>query len=311
MRRKIDERFLARIWRGQWLDSSRLKTVAGEQVQVIFPGRGNGDKGPDFLEAMVALERVQLLRGAVELHVRTGDWRAHGHHQDPAYNSVILHVTWGADMPWVERQDGVRIPTVPLQGCTSLPIDVLMLMDEPEPPFYGECREVVGRLGPERVGELLDLMGEERFVAKGTYFQGEMACWPAQEVLYQGLMRALGYSKNQAPFHLLAQHLSYSTLERLIGGMSPSHHPLVISALLLGMVVLLPSQGHGDGAGLGRVETNVLEEAWQASLLNQEMRGRRVANLPNRAIQSPSQPHNGCRLPAEPFHGQGVAEWAQ
>ncbi|MCH7996197.1 MAG: DUF2851 family protein, partial [Chloroflexi bacterium] len=69
MEREIDERLLARIWRGQWIEASRLETTDGRRLQVVFPGRANGDSGPDFLGAIVALEDGRLLVGDVELHV--------------------------------------------------------------------------------------------------------------------------------------------------------------------------------------------------------------------------------------------------
>ncbi|MEE9199569.1 MAG: DUF2851 family protein [Dehalococcoidia bacterium] len=309
MSREVNERLLARIWLGQWLNGSRLRTFAGERLQVVFPGRPNGDRGPDLLDAMVSLEEGRLLQGDVELHVRARDWSAHGHHQDPFYNGVVLHVTWSADMPWVEREDRVQVPTVPLKGCTSLPIEELLQLGEAEPPFYTGCRRVAEGLGPERVGGLLDRAGEARFIAKGSCFQEELTCQPVQEVLYQGLMGALGYGKNQEPFHRLAQRLPLSTLEGLTGGMPLSRRPLAISALLLGVAGLLPSQGEGDGMGsFTRAELDGLEKLWRGSLLAQEMEAREWRTFRIRPANHPGSRIMGIGHLLARFLGTGLPE---
>lgn len=53
--------------------------------------------------------------GNVELHVRSSEWHAHGHSDDPAYDNVALHVVLDEDRP-VVRQNGERIPCLELKG---------------------------------------------------------------------------------------------------------------------------------------------------------------------------------------------------
>ena len=88
-----------------------------------LPGRRNGGAGPDFLDASVDVEGRGLLRGDVEIHVRARDWMSHGHHRDPAYNGVVLHVVWDADSLWTEREDGQHVPTAPLKGCLQTSVE--------------------------------------------------------------------------------------------------------------------------------------------------------------------------------------------
>ena len=179
MEREIDERLLARIWRGQWIEPSRLETADGRRLQVVFPGRANGDSGPDFQGAIVALEEGRLLEGDVELHVWSRDWITHGHQRDPAYNGVVLHVTWMADTLWTRREDGVEVATVPLKGHLSLPVGALVALDpspEEPPPFYTGCRRVAQALGRDGTGRLLDLVGETRSKTRVSAFRGS---WPA------------------------------------------------------------------------------------------------------------------------------------
>ena len=269
--REVDERLLTRIWRGQWLDKARLETVDGRAVQVVFPGRINGGDGPDVLDAMVSVEERGLLRGDVELHVRAGDWRAHGHHLNPAYNSVVLHVTWESDRPWVEREDGIRVATLPLKGALLLPAEALLTVDEPEPTFVKNCKEVVEGLGPVVVGGVLGRMGEERFRGKGVAFQGELACGSDEEVLYQGLMRSMGYTRNQEPFTRLARVLPLSTLRVLAGRMPDHSRTTAMAAFLLGTSGLLPSQSGVSLPNPVKSSEAAFEDLWPHSGLTREM----------------------------------------
>ncbi|MEE9248771.1 MAG: DUF2851 family protein, partial [Dehalococcoidia bacterium] len=218
----------------------------------------------------------------------------HGHHRDPAYNGVVLHVTWRADTLWTRREDGVEVATVPLKGRLSLPVEALVALDpspEESPPFYMGCRRAARALGREGVGRLLDLAGEARFKNKGARFQGELACWPPGEVLYQGLLEALGYAKNREPFLHLGRLLPYSTLEGLAAGLPHQRRPDALAAWLLGTAGLLPSQSPEEARGPGSEDVKELEGMWRRSSLNREMKGphwrtRRIrpANHPRRRI---------------------------
>ena len=65
-----------------------MMTVDGRRVSVIDPGQPNSGSGPDFFNAKVRIDG-ELWAGNVEIHVRASDWYRHGHHTDPAYNSVM------------------------------------------------------------------------------------------------------------------------------------------------------------------------------------------------------------------------------
>jgi len=96
------------VWQYAWLHRrfgpEALFTTDGHAIQVIHPGQWNHDAGPDFLQAVVKLGELTF-RGHVELHVAGSDWYAHGHHQDPAYNAVILHVVAEASAKRPLRED--------------------------------------------------------------------------------------------------------------------------------------------------------------------------------------------------------------
>lgn len=78
-------------WNHVLFNRDSLRTYSGKSVEIIDVGRWNSGPGPDFLEARLLLNGLEF-RGAVELHLCSQDWIRHGHHQDPCYNSVVLHV---------------------------------------------------------------------------------------------------------------------------------------------------------------------------------------------------------------------------
>ena len=280
-----DEELLYGVWSRRGLDPRRLRTVDGARVQVVFPGRRNGGPGPDFLDASVHVEGLGLLRGDVEVHVRARDWMSHGHHRDPAYNGVVLHVVWDADSLWTERQDGEHVATVPVRGSMNTAEEGHSGSgDGARPPPTGGCPGVASSLGPGSLEEILDEAGDARFYAKSVRFQGEMAVQPPEEVLYQGLMRALGYSRNRDPFLALARLLPWSTLESLAASAPEEELPEILAASLLGT------------AGLLQAAAPALRARWRRSRLTREMgpsdwrlAGVRPANHPARRMEGAGQ----------------------
>src|SRR3990170_3491609 len=106
------EAWVALAWQGR-LSRGSLVTDGGVELQVVHPGRPNGDAGPDFRGAIIATARGELWRGDVEIHVRSSQWRAHGHHRDPGYNGVILHVVLVPDDgPGAVTEAGRPVPTL-------------------------------------------------------------------------------------------------------------------------------------------------------------------------------------------------------
>ncbi|HEV2127194.1 MAG TPA: DUF2851 family protein [Thermomicrobiales bacterium] len=85
-------------------------TTAGERLAIIFPGHWTHGHGPDFRNAMLEGDDGRLLIGAAELHHRATDWTRRGHHTDPAYNDVVLHVVTEPDTSETRRLDGALVP---------------------------------------------------------------------------------------------------------------------------------------------------------------------------------------------------------
>jgi len=63
----------------------------GGQVVIFHPGRKNYNDGPDFLNACISYGG-RIYQGDVELHLNEKGWFEHGHHHQPRYGDVVLHV---------------------------------------------------------------------------------------------------------------------------------------------------------------------------------------------------------------------------
>ena len=87
-----------RLWEGQRFPREALRTRRRtRRCRSSTAGGAIWRAGPDFLDAIIADERGRLLKGDVELHVRASAFVAHGHHLDPRYDNLILHVVFHDD----------------------------------------------------------------------------------------------------------------------------------------------------------------------------------------------------------------------
>ena len=259
----ISEDLLIKVWQ-QLPGRPDLVTEEGEPIQLIYPGRENDDQGADLRDAVI-LSPQKLLKGDIEFHRRSSDWRKHHHHQNPEYNRTILHVVmWRDTGPVTRLQNGQEAPILalnrhmeaadcPQTGTGSLP-DVFAL----------PCHHATGSSPSGRIDEILDAAGRERFLAKAAAFQGELHSDTPGQVFYRGVMGALGYSKNRLPFEELARRVPLCRLETIARHHQPDDICLAQQqALLLGTAGLLPSQrgiSHLSGANDRWVEN--LERCW-------------------------------------------------
>lgn len=206
-RDRLAEADLWRLWEGQSFPRRALVTAGGQSLRVVFRGRPGIGPGPDFRDAVLAAPHG-LVKGDVELHVRTSDWRRHGHGLDPSYAEVALHVVFFHDEPEPETvvPGGGLAPVVALGGPRTG--DWLAL-----PPKWGEpCREAVPRLGTDGVAAALDRLGAMRFRQKIHAWKKRLAAHPAEEALWCGVLEGLAYGGEREAFACLGTALSWGEL---------------------------------------------------------------------------------------------------
>lgn len=86
----FSERQLVQQWL-RLLPGTVLYNRGGRPLLILDPGRRNRHAGPDILDAKFFYQQA-FVTGAVECHLHENNWWSHGHHRDPRYAPVVLHV---------------------------------------------------------------------------------------------------------------------------------------------------------------------------------------------------------------------------
>lgn len=232
------ERLMHYVWQYRLVDPADMVTVDGRKVTVIDPGRHNTDSGPDFFNAKVRIGD-RLWAGDVEIHVRASDWHRHGHHNDGAYDSVVLHVVDCDDVA-VERRNGERIPQLVMRCAPDFHkrYDGLVGRSDIDLP----CAPEMGEISPLHMRDWITALAYERAYAKAERIMEHLGrCagdW--EQTLYVTLARGLGFGTNAEPMERLALSLPLHFLRK------HSDSATAIEALMFGQAGLLPERSDGD-----------------------------------------------------------------
>ena len=213
----MKEEEVVKVWQQQLICKTGLTTEDGQTLEVIYPGRPNDDRGADFRDAVIKSNRT-LLHGDVEIHVLSSDWHGHGHDRDHEYNRVILHVVMRHDYSGETiLQNGLSVPVLALGKflCTSAT----------GPP----CE----RADSVFVSSYLDKAGDARFRFKAANFRHRLLEVSPPQVLYEGIMEALGYAKNKTPFVNLSRIITIDQLESLQKAASKKEGVILLQRKLL------------------------------------------------------------------------------
>ena len=252
----ITEKQLARLWQRRATRSRALKTERGHRIRVLYPGRPGVTAGPDFRNALLLVEDQGLVQGDVEVHLRQQDWRSHGHHEDPNYNGVALHVALETAGAHSNTASGRRPPLVALQELLDAPAD------EESPD---EARDTLWRLlerhgyrrpdTAERMAALLNRAGDERFLARSRVLQQLMSAQAPTQTLWEAICEALGYRHNQHAFLQLATNAPIDALESMARRLPARVRSAFLGDALLGVAGFADnprrSPINGGGAKLG------------------------------------------------------------
>ena len=253
----VSESVMAALWRRAHTLSEGLVSEDGQRFRVLYPGRPNPRAGPDFHDAIVVTGDGQQITGDVELHVSAPDWYRHGHHFDPNYNGVVLHVVLRTRGSCRTMQRSRMVaPVVSIADITSR-LDPDSRVDE-KPNGFGDF------------GEALDRAGDQRFFSRSRGYSLELeGPNQADRVLYRALLEALGYAINRRPFRELAERAPITVIMQLRDEPPPTRL-MAIKAVLFHAAGLLSHVSAAEEArqirGLAKLlpsDGAVAESAWR------------------------------------------------
>ena len=231
---KIDEALVQKWWHEQRFFDTNMEAIDRRPIRVLKPGIWNHNEGPDFMHAEIEIDG-KLHVGDVEIHVRSSEWYAHKHHLNSRYNRVIVHaVLFNDDFNLRTRlQNGKRIPTVELLKWVA--VDTGDLYDDTkDTTTEGLCRITGKPLNIEALKGVFESLGRERFLEKTESMRLLRTRLDFEQLLYEGIMEALGYERNSKALRELAQHVPFVDFDQ--------KSELEIQAMLFGVAGLLPSQ---------------------------------------------------------------------
>ncbi len=197
------ERLLQKIWlRGEY-DAGRALAEDGRPLRVLHPGRWNLLGGPDFLNARLRLGD-QELTGDVELHLQAGDWTAHAHAADRAYDHVVLHVVLFPPAPDERARgaDGSPIPTLVLLPLLLHDLEEYAAEDAVETLASRtdwRATEELARLPAAEVRTVLLAQAEQRWQQKVRFARRRVERLGWAEACHHAALEILGYRFNRAP----------------------------------------------------------------------------------------------------------------
>ena len=243
------EAILHAAWRHAGLKRAQVMGRDGHAYRIVYGGKPGGSFGPDFTDAIVERDDGVVFRGDIEIHVRESDWHAHGHHNDPRYNGVVLHVVaaesegrpavkaTGASIPLLalnwkaveqrpvirglssyRQQTGATGPVIPGTNPTrqhdGLAGPEAGLPDSTTPGSRS------GSTGPEDPSTITDppgplgtldlkAAGLERFHAQAAGIALDIESFGADQAIWLGVMGALGYPRNRRAFRTLAARVPW------------------------------------------------------------------------------------------------------
>lgn len=177
-----------------------LDRAGGGKVEILSPGTWNFEEGPDFRDAKFAVAG-EIVRGDVEIHIKSSDWIAHGHSSDPRYRNVKLHAVLEDDAP----------EAVPSVITVLFPADAKFAKSKTSQNMKfgaGECTKLFSSMDDDSVHRLLSDAGVERFREKARGATAEIIARGFDNALLRRIFEAVGYKKNKDNFIELFERVS-------------------------------------------------------------------------------------------------------
>ena len=279
----IPEAVLQCIWYDHLFPEDGLVTADGRTLRVLSPGWWNHGAGPDFKGAQIEIAG-RICNGDVEIHHSHGAWKAHGHHLDPRYDNVLLHVVLESAPPLepMVTSSGKAIPALLLANYVRDVHELAEALSVESYPYevagaHGACAALIPAQGTGPLDEFLLLAGDWRLLNKARAMRMRMDRSGPDQAVYEALLAACGYSHFKQHFQVIARSLPYDRARQLA-----LQDPMVLEAALLHLGGLLPDtlpEGTTAAPHFGRLRA--LRRDHLEGLRRLPLEWRRVGVRPN------------------------------
>lgn len=204
----FSEKILQRIWWTGDFEQGNLRTQDGCRLELLWKGRWNRLKGPDFKGARLLIDG-SLVEGDVELHLHAADWNAHGHALDRAYDRVVLHVVlFPPEEGWLTRNfRDEPLPTLVMLPLLPQDLEAYALDDAAESlagRLPRQLFELLAQLGAAELEARLQEKAQQRWVQKRHFAERRLAKVPWSEACHRAALDCLGFRNNRVPMTQVA-----------------------------------------------------------------------------------------------------------
>ena len=224
------EQLLHYIWKYKLYTNQTFVSSDGDEIEILDTGMLNSNAGPDFFNSKIKVGD-KTWAGNIEIHKSSSDWKKHKHHNDPAYNSIILHVVEKMDCD-IYTQDQRKIPQITIEIPENVASNYSQLLTS---SFTIPCTNTLKNIPKIHLNNWLYVLLVERLERKTndiyTILDKFNNSW--DETFYVLLSRNFGFGLNSEVFERLALSLPYFYIQK------HSDNIFQVEALLFGQAGLL------------------------------------------------------------------------
>lgn len=248
------EEFLQFIWRFELFSRKEMRTTCGKSLEIFRPGEQNFHAGPDFFNALIRVDQL-LWAGNVEIHTDASDWVKHGHHENPAYDNVILHVVGNFDCG-IQNSRGRKILTTVLDYPEHINSRYEMLRADNN---WLPCHRYIRKVSSLRMQHWITQLQSERLQLKTDRISRILLHQDLgrEETLYRTMASGYGLSINSLPFEMVTSGIPLQLLLHFRDSLPD------LEALLFGRSGLLDTH-----RTQGSYATNLMERYREISMSN-------------------------------------------
>lgn len=170
----------------------------------IESGMLNEQEGPDFQGAELDL-LGKIYRGDVEIHKKCSDWYKHGHHLDPGFDKVVLHLVMEKSVKAVINSKNQYIPSISMSNF-------------PDTLSHENCSNNcdVGSLNFPIPKTMLINLALKRMLIKTKELEQLVATYGIDQALYLSILKCLGSGINKNNYLTIAQIIPWRLIHYLL-----------------------------------------------------------------------------------------------